>query len=189
MQYKHDMENLKKLAQNHNIDEIYLTGFMDIEDGEAEFYPDFRCIYFEINSGYIEFESVCNFSKLRLRIVDFVQYKFEVDEDMMPAKSKVGDMILRDSMANGNDINEIIFYNLDESDELICDAAEIRLVNGQVLFLDPSYYWGINLGGADGLEQREIWKMNLREPENVHEMSLKISADSMESEKNGRKIL
>lgn len=30
---------------------------------------------------------------------------------------------------------------------MICDAVERKLVNGQVIFLDPSYYFGINIGG------------------------------------------
>lgn len=50
-------------------------------------------------------------------------------------------------MANGNDIDNIIFYNLEGQEKMICDAVERKLVNGQVIFLDPSYYFGINIGG------------------------------------------
>lgn len=166
------IEYLKEIVKNNNIEDIYLTGFVDIEDGIAQFYHDLRFVYFEINSKYIEFESINQLSKLRLKIVDSVKYNFEVDEDMMSAKSSVSEIILRDTMANGNDIDNIIFYNLDKQEDLICDAVEIKLVNGQVIFLDPSYYFGINMGGN---EQKQMWKINLKESENVKETYIKIS--------------
>ena len=166
------IEYLKKIVKNNNIEDIYLTGFVDVEDGIAQFYHDLRFIYFEINSKYIEFESINQFSKLRIKIVDSVAHDFEIDEDMMKAKSSVSEIILSDTMANGNDIDNIIFYNLEEQEELICDAMEIKLVNGQVIFLDPSYYFGINIGGK---EQKEIWKFNLKDNAKVSETYLKIS--------------
>jgi len=167
------IEYLKRIVKDNNIEDIYLTGFVDIEDGIAQFYHDLRFIYFEVNSKYIEFESINQFSKLRLKIVDSVEYNFEIDEDMMKAKSSVSEIILSDTMANGNNINSIIFYNLEEreEEELICDAVEIKLVNGQVIFLDPSYYFGINIGGK---EQKEMWKINLKETENITETYIKI---------------
>ena len=166
------MEYLKRMVKDNNIEDIYLTGFVDIEDGIAQFYQDLRFIYFEINSKYIEFESINQFSKLKLKIVDSIQHNYEIDEDMMRAKSSIGEIILNDTMANGNDIDNIIFYNLEEKDELICDAVEIELVNGQVIFLDPSYYFGINIGGE---EQKQIWKINFKENVTISETCINIS--------------
>ena len=91
---------------------------------------------------------------------------------MIKAKSSVDELILNDTMANGNDIDNIIFYNLEGREELICDAVEIKLVNGQVIFLDPSYYFGINIGGK---KQKQMWKINLKETENIVETYIKIS--------------
>lgn len=166
------IEYLKRIVKNNNIEDIYLTGFIDIEDGVAQFYHDLRFVYFEINTKYIEFESINQFSKLKLKVVDSVKYNFEIDEDMMRAKSSVSEIILSDTMANGNDIDNIIFYNLEDQEELLCDAIEIKLVNGQVIFLDPSYYFGINIGGK---EQKQMWKINLKETENISETYIKIS--------------
>ena len=75
-------------------------------------------------------------------------------------------------MANGNDIDNIIFYNLEGQEEIICDAVEMKLVNGQVIFLDPSYYFGINIGGK---EQKQLWKINFKENENIVETCIRIS--------------
>lgn len=166
------IESLKKITKGHNIEDIYLTGFVDVEDGIAQFCHDLRFVYFEINSKYIKFESINQFSKLQLKIVGFIEYDFEIDEDMIRAKSSVGEIILNDTMANGNDIDTIIFYNLEVQEELICDAVEIKLVNGQVIFLDPSYYFGINIGEK---EQKQIWKINFKETKNIVETCIKIS--------------
>ncbi len=154
------MESLRRIIKGKKIEDIYLTGFVDIENGIAQFFYDLRYMYFEINSKYIEFESINQFSKLRIKVVDSVQYSYEMDEDMMRAKTSISEIILNDTMANGNDINNIIFYNMVKGDELICDAVEIELVNGQVIFLDPSYYFGINIGG---IEQKQIWEINFKE--------------------------
>lgn len=166
------IRDIKKIVKDNNIEDIYLTGFVDIEDGIAQFYHDLRFIYFEINSKYIEFESINQFSRLKVKIVDSVEHNFEIDEDMIKAKSSVSEIILNDTMANGNEIDNIVFYNLEEQEELICDAIEINLVNGQVIFLDPSYYFGINIGGK---EQKRMWKLNLKENVNISETYIKIS--------------
>lgn len=166
------IEDLKRTLKDNNIEDIYLTGFVDIEDGIAQFYHDLRFIYFELNSRYIEFESVNQYSKLRIKIVDSVSYNYEIDEDMIRGKSSVSEVILSDTMAKGNSIDNIIFYNLEEQEELICDAIEINLVNGQVIFLDPSYYFGINIGGK---EQKQKWKINLEKNAKVRETFIKIS--------------
>lgn len=68
-------------------------------------------------------------------------------------------------MAIGNDIDNITFYNLETQEELVCGAVELRLVNGQVIFLDPSYYFGINIGGR---EQKQIWEINNTETSKTH---------------------
>ena len=146
------IEYLKKVVKNNNIEDIYLTGFVDVENGIAQFCHDLRFMYFEINNKYIEFEVVEQFSKLKIRIVDSIEYNFEIDKDVIKAKSSVSEIVLNDTMSAGNNISTIIFYNLVE-ECLICDAIEIELTNGQIIFLDPSFYFGINIGGK---EQKQL---------------------------------
>ncbi|NFO86380.1 hypothetical protein FDC58_10240 [Clostridium botulinum] len=167
------IENLKKVVNNNDIEDIYLTGFIDIEDGIAEFYPDLRFIYFEINSKFIEFQSINQYSKLRIKIVNLVNHNFEIDEDMMKVKSSVSKIILTQDGAIGNCIDTIKFYNLEEKkEELICDAIEITLENKQVIFLDPSFYFGINIGGT---EKKEVWEDNFNEKTLIKNTCIKIS--------------
>lgn len=154
------------------ISRIYLTGFVDIEDGVAQFYPDLRFIYFEVNSSFIEFESIEQYSKLKIKIVNSVNHNFEIDEDMMKGKASVSEIILTQDSAIGNYIDIIKFYNLEKKeDEIICDAVELILKNKQVIFLDPSFYFGINIGG---IEKKEVWKDNLNENSIVKEIIINI---------------
>ncbi|EMU55289.1 MULTISPECIES: hypothetical protein [Clostridium] len=167
------INKLKKLVKNNDIEDIYLTGFVDIEDGIAQFYPDLRFIYFEINSKFIEFESINQYSKLRIKLEKLVNHKFEIDEDMMKGKSSVSEIILNQDGAIGNCIDIIKFYNLEEKEEeLICDAIEMKLKNEQVIFLDPSFYFGINIGGC---EKKKIWKENLNSNAKITETYIKIA--------------
>lgn len=167
------IKKLIKLVKNNDIENIFLTGFVDIEDGIAQFYPDLRFIYFEINSKFIEFESINQYSKLRIKLEDLVNHNFEIDEDMMKGKSSVSEIILNQDGAIDNCIDNIKFYNLEEKEEeLICDAIEIKLKNEQVIFLDPSFYFGINIGGCD---QKKIWKENLKSNATINETHIKIA--------------
>lgn len=167
------MHKFKKLLKNNDIENIYLTGFVDIEYGIAQFYPDLRFIYFEINSKFIEFESINQYSKLRIKVVSSVNHNFEIDKDMIKGKSSVSEIILTQDGTIGNCIDNIKFYNLEKKEEeLICDAIEIKLKNEQVIFLDTSFYFGINIGGY---EQKKIWKLNLDNSLEINEIYMKIS--------------
>ena len=165
------LEKLIRIVKDKNIDDIYLTGFVDIEDGIAQFHHDLRFLYLELDDKYLKFESFEQSLRLRISIVESINFDYEVDEDMVRAKSSVSEIVLNDTMAFGNDIGEIIFYNLEQKIDLICDAIELKLVNGKVIFLDPSYYFGINIGGK---EQKEKWKLNIKKDTKVCETLIKI---------------
>lgn len=85
-----------------------MIGFVDIEGGAAQFYHDLRFLYFEINFKFIEFEAINQFSKLRINVLDSVEYKYEIGEDMVAAKSSVAEIILNDTMADGNELLKIM---------------------------------------------------------------------------------
>ncbi|KOP68479.1 hypothetical protein AMS62_26985 [Bacillus sp. FJAT-18019] len=154
------LEELEKIVRRSSVHDIYLVGFVDIEDGFAEFCPDLRYYYFELGGQFIEFESIDQYSRLSVKVVDSIRYQFEIDEDMIPCKTSVSQMILTDSMSAKNTVKSIIIYGMEMGikEQLICDSLQISLNNGQVLFLDPSFYFGINIGGE---EQRQFWMENI----------------------------
>ena len=167
------LEKLTDLFKNEAIQDIYLLGFVDIENRKANFSPDMRCYYFEFGDQYIELESIEQYSKLSVRIVDSVHYKFEIDEDMFPCTTSVNQLILMDSMSAKNIVNRFVIYGLecDTADQIVCHSLQLNLENGQELFIDPSFYYGINIGGA---EQRRFWKENLINPTIVEEIQIEV---------------
>ena len=167
------LEKLTDIFKNSSIQDIYLVGFVDIEDGIANFYPDMRFYYFEVGEQFLELESMDQYSKLSVNIVDSIRYKFEIDEDMQPCKTSVNQIVLTDSMSTKNTVKSIIIYGLEVSnrEQIICDSIQLNLNNGQELFIDPSFYFGINISGA---EQRMFWVENLAYGTKVSETIIDI---------------
>lgn len=157
------INELKKYIRNKTITDIYSVGFIDDEDDICVFHKNLNYLYIEMDSQYIKLQSINQYSALKFQLVDCIDYDYEIDEDWKKAKSSIANVVLNNSMSLGNIIRKIIFYNLNEKD-LSCDAAEFVLENGQILFFDPSYVFGINIGG---IEQKKTWKDNYKEYDSV----------------------
>lgn len=136
---------------------IYTVGYMETEEGNAEYYPQLRWIYFEFEDILVEFESFEQYSRLRVERVSEVRYLFEIDEEMIPMKSSIIEFVLVSSDLIGNEVKKI---ELKGGTEEECLAAKIILKNEQIIFLDPSFLCGIEIGGET---QEEYWKYNLKE--------------------------
>ncbi|MCR5835891.1 MAG: hypothetical protein K6G88_05245 [Lachnospiraceae bacterium] len=149
------IEQIINDAKNKCIDDIIMVGFIDIDE-IAQFYSDKRFLYFQIGEIYIEFASIEQFSRLRIRTCDEIPFDYEIDEDMIRGKTSIAELILNDSMSIGNSITSASIYDLDRKN-YTCAALELILENGQILFLDPSFYFGINIGDN---RQKDIWKDN-----------------------------
>ncbi len=143
------------LSNNSEITDIIICGTVDNDDNIFQFYFDLRVVYVECGSNYLRLESVNQYSMLNFSVVDYIKFDYEIDEDMHRARSSVKDIVLDNSGAVGNNIHEIVLYDRIERD--ICAAMKIRLENGQEIFIDPSYIFGINIGGE---KQHTIWKNN-----------------------------
>lgn len=153
------IKTLREVIHSKLIDNVYLVGFLDKEGEVAEFYPDMRYIYILFDDKYIEFQSIKQSSKMKIMISDSVLHKFEIDEDMIPAKTSVNEIILVDTLAD-NSVREMILYNVESvtEDSIICDAVQIDLNSEQQVFLDPTFYYGIGIGGNN---QYKCWISNL----------------------------
>lgn len=162
-------ERIRKLVSKHPIEDVYLTGFVDIEEGVVEFCPEMRYLYLQFGEEYLELESVNQFSKLKITIAESVNHNFEIDEDMSPARASIDEVILVDTLAD-NRINSMKLINsTDETDKsIICDALELQLKSGQLIFVDPSFHYGIGLGG---MFQKKYWENNAKK-ESIEEIIL-----------------
>ena len=140
-----------------NIVDIYLVGMMYLDDGIAEFLPWMDYVYLEFDTKIIRFKFIEDSLKLKIEYVESAIYDFEVEEDMYPAKSSIGNIILISTLAD-NRVRSIEIYGDEWIDgELICDAICFNLGSGQELFLDPISFLGINIGSK---EQKDLWLKN-----------------------------
>ena len=143
--------------KNNTIVDILQVGLIDIEDGIAEFIPVHTYLFIEFEKGMLKLQSIEQYSKLRLQYVDALQFEFDIDEDMIPAKMSVAELVLTDTMA-ANSIKCVDIYGARETaDDLICDALSFHLTCGQEVFFDPTYIFGINIGGE---RQKMAWLNN-----------------------------
>lgn len=131
--------------------DIYTVGFIYPEEGRGEFTTDLRWIYFEFEDILVEFESFEQYSRLRMEKVSDVRYQFEYDEDMIKVKSSVKELVLVSSILANNIVKDI---ELKDGTEKNCAAAKIVLENGQIIFVDPGFPYGIGVGGK---EQEQYW--------------------------------
>lgn len=164
------LENIKKIINKNSFDDVKLTGITCVEDGIAEFIPDMRYMYFDFNDRIIEFESIEQYSKLRISIVDNIIHEPGF-EDVIPSSMNISRIVFTNHLSD-NKVKGICFFNLEEEQtELICDAVHIKLLNGQDMFLDPQFI-GINIGG---IEQKEFWLDNILEGVTLEEMRVEFN--------------
>lgn len=131
--------------------DIYIIGFIYLEKGENDFIPDLRWMYFEFEDVLVEFESFDQYSRLKVERVSNVRYQFEYDEDMIKVKSSVKDLVLVSSILAGNIVKNI---EIIDGTERNCAAVKIVLETEQIIFIDPSFPYGIGVGGQ---KQEEYW--------------------------------
>ncbi|MGQ7889771.1 hypothetical protein [Paenibacillus sp. WC2504] len=151
------MKEILDIIKYSCIDEIYLIGFVDTDDaGVTEFTALMRYLFFEFNGQLLKLESIEQYS--RLSISQTISVQLEIDqEDVTPAKSRISNIIFNNPLID-NKVAEIQFYNLQVNNlnEILCDALKMILQNKQEIFLDPSFL-GINIGPS---EVEKLWRDN-----------------------------
>jgi hypothetical protein len=95
---------------------------------------------------------------MRLSVRDKIEIPVQIEEeDMTAAVTSLREQYLDDSDGRG-DLSAIRFWNAKEDETgLLCAALQIELVKGQQIFIDPTYHFGIRIGGP---RQRDIWFEN-----------------------------
>ena len=158
---------LKEILDNYAIEDIYVFGFVENEDGIYKFHQDLRQIYFEVNNNYIEVLSLED-GLLRIKITDKMDYYFKynlIEEDFSVCISSIFNMVTYGEGTIAKAEN-IILYNYSEiKDNIICNALEINFMNRDVIFMDPLYIHGIGIGG---IEQKNFWLRNHKDTDTLN---------------------
>ncbi len=129
------------------LEDIISTGFYDTLEEGIEYIADMNILYLEFKYFLIRLESIENFSRLSIKREEKIRQEFIDDEDMKFAFARLHNIVFRMGEMDTVRIEKICLYNLNTNDsEIICDAMKICLSSGQVLFFDPTYYFGINIG-------------------------------------------
>ncbi|MBD8496950.1 hypothetical protein [Paenibacillus arenosi] len=164
------LKEITEVISKFCLDEIYLTGFVDFEEGElSEFVANTDYLIFEFGEQLIKLQSIEQYSKISISKVDTIQIDIDL-EDVIPAKSRISGVIFNNPMLDNKIVN-IEFFNLEVNNcELICDAFKLILFNKQEIFIDPSFL-GINIGGY---EVEELWKYNLPVGYKIKSTSIKF---------------
>jgi hypothetical protein len=136
------------------LDDIQLVGFVDGDETPCTFYAQLRLLYLEVGGDIWELRCVEDTGTMRMRQASNVSGDPDQDGDLRPATMSVRELIL-DDPDGSNRIEAVRLWNptfgVVSAD---CWAAQFDLENGQVLFIDPSYHFGIRLGRS---EQRDRW--------------------------------
>lgn len=146
--------DLESRLRGAGVSDVLLPGFIDDEVQPHRFRALPQVIYFECDSLLLKFETIATTGTMRVSLVDNVSGSVDLDDDMVPAIASLRQQVL-DDVDGSNLLRELRLWNLAEEEEgLRCAAAQLQLVNGQQIFVDPTYHFGIRVGGA---RQRDIW--------------------------------
>lgn len=146
--------DLESRLRGAGVSDVLLHGFIDDEAQPHQFRALPQAIYFECDSSLLKFEAIATTGTMRVSLVDHVSGSVDLDDDMVPAIASIREQVLDDADGS-NLLLELRLWNLAEEDDgLRCAAAQLQLANGQQIFVDPTYHFGIRVGGA---RQRDIW--------------------------------
>jgi hypothetical protein len=148
--------SLRKLA-GRSLDDIHVVGFLDEEETPVRFQLQLRCIYLSISGELLELHCVEDTGLLRLDIVAQFSAPPDLDDDLRVCVTSVREMVLADPDAENTIVEIELLGALFGPHSTTCSAAQLKLQNGQTLFFDPSYHFGIRIGG---IEQRTVWHTN-----------------------------
>lgn len=117
-------------------------------------------IYIVFGDVLLKLESVNQYSELKLQFVDQIKvdFDFELLDNTLLVTISVTELLLDDTLHN-NAIAAIDVYQKEDSFEKkqLCAAIGFHLAGGQYLFFDPTFDFGINVGGR---RKRELWQEN-----------------------------
>jgi len=140
------------------LSDILLPGFIDQDEVPVRFRSTPQTVYFECNSVYLKIEAISTTGSMKLSIDEKIEIPVQIEEeDMTAAVTSMREQYIDDSDGK-NDLSAIRLWNVSEDETgLRCAAAQLDLVNGQQIFIDPTYHFGIRIGGS---RQRHIWSDN-----------------------------
>jgi hypothetical protein len=137
--------------------DVITIGFFDREESPIRYYPQLRVAYFQFSAVYLRCDTDGYSGRMRVGVVASVVCDDYSDEGMSSAWSSVREYILREP-DGPNQLTAVHLWDAKENAPGVeCAALQFDLGNGQGIFVDPFYHFGIKLGGP---EQQALWAAN-----------------------------
>lgn len=156
--------HLTQIIDGGRIDDVLLPGFVDKEELPLRFHASLSSYYFDCGGTFLRFSAIGYSGRGLLTVVPEITCDLDLDDDLVFASTSIKQLVLRDPDGS-NHIERISLWNSHDGPSGIeCSAMRLDLVNQQALFLDPSYHYGIRVGGP---EQEQIWLENTPSQEHV----------------------
>lgn len=139
------------------LEDIHVPGFIDDEGLPVRFWAQLRELYLELSGKLLQLQCIEDTGTVSIRIVDRFSPPPYLDDDQTPCVMSIREMVLEDPDAR-NTLSGIRLWGAAFGvNGAACSAAQFDLEGGQGIFVDPSYHFGMRIGGS---EQRGVWLRN-----------------------------
>jgi hypothetical protein len=152
------LPELRSKLIGSGLSDILLPGFIDQDETPGRFRPIYQTVYFECGPVYLKMECVSTNGMLRISTADKIEMPVQMEEEeLMAAVMSLREQCMDDADGS-NGLSVIRLWDVREDETgLRCAAAQLELMNGQQIFVDPTYHFGMRIGGS---RQRDIWFEN-----------------------------
>lgn len=158
------LAELRTVLVGAGIDDILVAGFVDTRERPLRFHALHRAVFIECDGVLLRFGVRGDSGRMQITRTDVVSCG-DLDEDLEPASTSLRQVFL-DDPDGSNRMRSLHLWDLEDGPHGIeCSAVRIDLANGQKVFLDPTYYFGIRLGGAS---QQTVWVENSQQEDHGH---------------------
>lgn len=143
------LAELREILIGSEVADIVLGGFVYADGDETRFHFLLDAYYLDIRRGLVSFAKRGYSSEGAITVVPRVPLAPDLDDDMTFATTSVREMHLK-CPESVNRIRHVSIWGAVEKErEVWFQALSVTLETRQVLFLDPSQYVGMKLGGLD----------------------------------------
>lgn len=140
------------------VEDVLFAGFLDEEEVPTRFRALQDVVYFKCQLFMLTLEAIDSAGRLRVSLTERVRSDPRlVDENLAPAVMSVGDQVLDDSSGRNELVAIHLWGAMELPEELQCHAFQLDVSNGQQIFVDPTYHFGLRLGGPT---LRQLWRDN-----------------------------
>ncbi|MCX5743100.1 MAG: hypothetical protein NT062_11470 [Proteobacteria bacterium] len=136
---------------------MLVAGFVDPTERPLRFHAMYRSVFLECGGTLLSFGVLADTGRMQIASIRSVHVVVELDDDLQPASTSIRETVLEDPDGS-NRIRTIQLWDTEGGpDGIECAAARLDLENGQIVFIDPTYHFGIRIGG---IHQQDSWLNN-----------------------------